>query len=109
MFNPEQLKRIALAKREEKERAAQLEKDANAKVEFTQEEVVSYSKDLEGHVAAFAEDGNLSVDYSFSDAHPVSLLHAVARYFKECHPLLMVITSDGAKKITVTWDGMNHV
>jgi hypothetical protein len=109
MFHPEQLKRIALAKRQEKEQAALAEKDLAAKVEFTEEEVISYSKDLEGHVVAFAEDGNLFVDYQFKDNHSRALIHAVAQFFKQQHPLLMLIISDGEKKITVTWDGKNHV
>jgi hypothetical protein len=104
MLNPSELKRIALSKREE----ISYKKESKVS-EFNEATVISYSVTLEKHVIEFAEKGHLAVDYQFTDQHSIALIYAVAKYFKQAHPLLMVIVFEGEKKIRVTWDGNNHI
>jgi hypothetical protein len=98
MLDAVKLKEIALAKREEKKK---IEKEAK-----TSESIV---KELEDYVIAFAEDGHMAVDYTFQDDHPVQAILTVGNLFKFKNPGFMVITCEGQKKITVTWDGNNYV
>jgi hypothetical protein len=106
MLDPKILKQIALAKKSQEKATTP---STESLPSFTLNEVEKYSKELESFVSSFAEDGHLSVEYCFNDTHPLPLLYAVAQYFKDSNPKMMVITSEGQKKITVTWDGMNHV
>jgi ethanolamine utilization protein EutA (predicted chaperonin) len=101
MFNPVELKEIALSKKVK-------EKSTDLPPEINQSDVDHHVEDLENYVTTFANEGFLSVDYKF-DKHPMNLIYAVAQSFKHKHPLLMIITSEGTKTLTVTWDGMNHV
>lgn len=106
-FDPEQLKRIALAARKKKEEP---EEDLPISIEvvFTQDEVLALTNDLESSVVAWAEDGELSIDYDFNTNISPELVAAVAQSFKQRHPRLMVIEV-GKHKIIVNWEGKNHV
>ncbi len=100
-FDPAQLKRIALAKRATRD---QVEAPTDSRSQWTQEQIDVLLKDIENTVVTFAEEGNLSVDYNFKSEVSVSFIYEVASQFKLIHPRLMTITSEGEKKVTLTWE-----
>jgi len=107
-FNPEQLKRIALAKR--------LERDSGTTVVETeplpdQAIVDKHLVEMDGYVVAAADEGDLSFPYKFPIDATSKLVNEVAIQFKKKHPRLMVIVQPigEEKSITISWDGMNHV
>lgn len=108
MFDPKVLKTIALTKQAANKKALKKEPSEPEPI-FTEKDLSSYQEELEKHITSFAEEGYLSVDYQFNDEHTLPLIRAFAQYFKQKHPLLMIIISEGQKRITVTWDGNNHV
>ena len=108
-FNPEQLKRIALAKR--LARDTEVKKDDTPEPLPDEAEVKKHVDDMELLVIAAAEEGDLSFQYKFPDDSRAKLVNEVAIQFKTKHPRLMLIVDDGReqKSITASWDGLNHV
>lgn len=106
-FDPEQLKRIALARREI-EKAAVKEDDV-PRVIVGPLELAIIIEDIESTVVAYAEDGNLFVPYPFKEGVSAATISQIANTFKSKHPRLMVIESIGERKITINWDGQNNV
>lgn len=108
MLDPEYLRSMALAKRKERLHSTQ-ENLVSAPDPQDAELIIQWAAELEGFVTTFAEDGYLFVDYLFKPEHSTQIIYAVAEEFKFKHPKLMVIISEGQKKITVSWDGKNYV
>lgn len=106
-FNPEQLKRIAIAARKRKEEPEE-DLPISIEVAFTEDEVLALTNDLETSVVAWAEDGEMFINYDFNINISPELVAAVAQSFKQRHPRLMVIEA-GKHTITVNWEGKNHV
>lgn len=107
-FDPEQLKRIALAKREEIKKAFKVVEPTPVNL-FTPEEVSTICDDIQSSVVEYAAEGELCFPYQFLENHSVSFIYAVADEFKLRHPRLMSIISEGERKLTIVWDGKNHV
>lgn len=106
MLDPKKLKQIALTKRKEKDNSV---KENLAPEQYDSAVIAQWIKELEDYVINFAEDGYLFVDYMFKPEHSIQTLYAVAQGFRQENPRLMLIVDEGQKKITVSWDGNNHV
>lgn len=101
-FDPEVLKKLAKAKK------LGLDKSGKAVTEISQEDIDLNVEQLEQYVFEFALEGHLRFDFKFGQQLD-ELRTRVAIEFKTRHPRLMVLNSAGENKLTITWDGNNHV
>lgn len=108
MLEANKLKEISLAKKNELNAQRKLEEEA-ARVLFTPAQIEGWVQKLEESILEYAALGYMQLDYLFDANEPIEAIYVVANAFKHRNPSYMVITSEGSRKIIVTWDGNNYV